>query len=227
MRRKSACFSIVGRVTIPAQDVGHKIVETRNEDAAVDAAYASGAFAQIAFDHAPVGLVLTENRVIRECNQAFAAMFGYPLSELRNRTFSALYPSNEEFVNIRDRGIQRLRETNRYWDERIMARKDGTLFWCRVRGHSFTPDDPLQRAVWSFADLSEIRPYRDLTRREREIVSFLADGLTSKEIGLRLDLSHRTVEVYRAKLLKKFGVANTSALFQSMGFLDETHIVGR
>jgi DNA-binding NarL/FixJ family response regulator len=83
------------------------------------------------------------------------------------------------------------------------------------------------RAVWSFADLSEIRPYRELTRREREIVSLLADGLTSKEIALKLDLSHRTVEVYRAKLLKKFGVANTSALFHSMGSLDENRIVAR
>ena len=109
-----------------------------------------------------------------------------------------------------------------------MARKDGGLFWCRVRGHSFTPDEPLMRAVWSFADLSEIRPYRELTRREREIVSLLADGLTSKEIALKLELSYRTVEVYRAKLLKKFGVANTSALFQSLASLeDASRIVSR
>ena len=98
---------------------------------------------------------------------------------------------------------------------------------CRVRGYSFTPDEPLGRAVWSFADLSEIRPYRDLTRREREIVSFLADGLTSKEIALKLDLSHRTVEVYRAKLLKKFGVPNSSSLLQSLGEIESAHVVTR
>lgn len=202
-------------------------METRTVETRIDEAYESGDFARIAFDYAPIGLVLTENRVIRDCNQAFAAMFGYDPAELRNSGFSMLYPSNEEFVNIRDRGVEELRETNRYWDERIMAKKDGTLFWCRVRGHSFTPEEPLMRAVWSFADLSEIRPYRELTRREREIVSLLADGLTSKEIALKLDLSHRTVEVYRAKLLKKFGVANTSALFHSMGSLDENRIVAR
>ncbi|WP_068118432.1 LuxR C-terminal-related transcriptional regulator [Tropicimonas marinistellae] len=191
----------------------------------IDDCYRDGCFAELAFTYAPVGLVVTENRVIRECNLAFSEMFGYAKDELKDRVFSILYPTDEEFANVRDRGVKQLRETNTYWDERIMARKDGSLFWCRVRGHSFTPDRPLQRAVWSFADLSEIRPYRDLTRREREIVSYLADGLTSKEIALKLEISYRTVEVYRAKLLKKFGVANSNALVQALGDIDGGHIV--
>ncbi len=189
--------------------------------------FEDGRFGELAFLHAPVGLVVTENRVIRDCNHAFAEMFGYDRLSLQNRVFSVLYPTPDEFVNIRDRGVAQLRETNTYWDERIMARKDGSLFWCRVRGHSFTPEEPLMRAVWSFADLSEIRPYQELTRREREIVSYLADGFTSKEIALKLDISHRTVEVYRAKLLKKFAVTNTSALFQALGAGSTEHIVPR
>ena len=197
-------------------------METRIEDS-----YRTGDFAGIAFDFAPVGLVVTESRVIRDCNHAFCAMFGYRAEELKGASFSILYPSDEEFANIRDRGVAQLRETNTYWDERIMARKDGSFFWCRVRGHSFTPDDPLLRAVWSFADLSEVRPYRALSRREREIVSFLAEGLTSKEIAKKFDLSYRTVETYRAKMLRKFGVSNTSALLQSLGGEDEDHIVPR
>lgn len=191
----------------------------------IDDCYEKGQFAELAFTYAPVGLVVTEMRVIRDCNIAFADMFGYTRDDLRNQLFSMLYPSDEEFVNIRDRGVKQLRETNRYWDERIMARKDGTLFWCRVRGHSFTPDSPLARAVWSFADLSAERPYFPLTRREREILSHLSDGLTSKEIALQLDISHRTVEVYRAKLLRKFGVNNTSGLFHSLGGIDGDHVV--
>ncbi len=193
----------------------------------IDDCYREGRFGDLAFLYAPIGLVVTENRVIRDCNHAFAEMFGYARVDLHNRVFSILYPTDAEFDNIRDRGVSQLRETNTYWDERIMARKDGSLFWCRVRGHSFTPDEPLMRAVWSFADLSGIRPYLDLTRREREIVSHLADGLTSKEIALKLEISHRTVEVYRAKLLKKFGVTNTSALFQALGGGRTEHIVPR
>lgn len=196
------------------------MVEIRSDDC-----YSHGDFAELAFTYAPIGLVVTEMRVIRDCNITFAEMFGYTRDELRNQMFSILYPSEEEFVNIRDRGVEQLRETNTYWDERIMARKDATLFWCRVRGHSFTPDDPLARAVWSFADLSPERPYFQLTRREREILSHLSEGLTSKEIALQLDISYRTVEVHRAKLLRKFNVNNTSGLFHSLGTVDGDHVV--
>lgn len=193
----------------------------------IDDCYRTGEFTELAFLHAPVGLVVTENRVIRDCNPPFATMFGYARDELKNQLFAILYPTEAEFVNIRDRGVRELRETNIYSDERIMARRDGKLFWCRVRGHSFTPEDPLMRAVWSFSDLSENRPYLPLTRREREIVSLLADGLTSKEIAIKLDLSYRTVEVYRAKLLKKFGASNTSGLLSSLSGIDNDHVVPR
>ena len=42
-----------------------------------------------------------------------------------------------------------------------------------------------------------------LSQREREVLDFVADGLTSKQIALRLGLSKKTVDVYRGKLLRK------------------------
>ena len=196
---------------------------SRTDD--LDRLYAKRDLAELAFTHAPVGLVLTENRVIRDCNLSFAAMFGYGREELHDQLFNILYPSQEEFMNIRNRGVKALGAGHRYWDERVMMRKGGALFWCRVRGHSFTPEDPLARAVWSFADLSDTRPYLPLTRREREVFSLLGEGKTSKEIARALELSYRTVEVHRARLLKKFGASNTAGLFQSLGDIGGDHVV--
>lgn len=174
-------------------------------------------FDALAYEHAPVGIVLTESRVIRTCNPAFAAMFGYAREELIDCLFAVLYPSFEEFVSIRDVGVEPLRTANRYSDERIMARKDGSLFWCRVRGHSLTrDDDPLRRAVWSFADLSDSRPLHTLTTRERQIVMHLGEGRTSKEIARRLTISPRTVEAYRARLLKKYKASNVAELLSHL-----------
>jgi PAS domain S-box-containing protein len=186
------------------------IVEIRMTDDMFD-------YAKLAFDHAPVGLVVTENRVIRACNPSFSEMFGYRIDELVDQSFAFLYPSQEEFVRIRDVGVEPLRKDNRYSDERIMARKDGTLFWCRVRGHSLTrDDDPLGRAVWSFADLSSTRQVLALSVRERQIVMHLGEGRTSKEIARMLDVSPRTVEAYRARLLKKCGAVNVAELLSHM-----------
>ncbi|WP_238364984.1 LuxR C-terminal-related transcriptional regulator [Mesobacterium pallidum] len=191
----------------------------------IDLAFDGGDLSGLAFEHAPVGLVVTATRVIRDCNPEFARMFGYTRAELADRLFEVLYPSSDEFTKIRDRGVDDLRRTNTYWDERVMARKDGSLFWCRVRGHSLTPDDPLRRAVWSFADLSGHRPYQPLTPREREVVNLLAEGRTSKEIARILSISPRTVEVHRANLQKKFGVTNTNALLNAMSGVPPERIV--
>lgn len=172
---------------------------------------------ELAFEFAPVGIVLTENRVIRTCNKTFANIFGYEREELIDQSFEFLYPTHEEFVAIRDVGVEPLRKTNRYHDERIMARKDGSLFWCRVRGHSFTRDEPLARAVWTFADLSDTRPVMSLTTRERQIVMHLGEGHTSKHIARMLQISPRTVEAHRARLLRKYGAANVAELLASLG----------
>jgi PAS domain S-box-containing protein len=171
----------------------------------------------MAFEHAPIGLVVTESRVIKGCNPAFAEMFGYGVGELLEQSFAMLYPSIEEFERIRDVGVEPLKRSNRYSDERIMARKNGSLFWCRVRGHSLTrDDDPLRRAVWSFADLSETRQVLKLSGRERQIVMHLGEGRTSKEIARMLDISPRTVESYRARLLKKCNASNVAELLSHL-----------
>lgn len=177
---------------------------------------------QLAFTCAPVGLVVTESRVIRACNPAFARMFGYEVDELVDRSFAILYPSQEEFVRIRDVGVEPLHRDNRYSDERIMARRDGTLFWCRVRGHSLTrDDDPLRRAVWSFADLSDSRVVMALSTRERQIVMHLGEGRTSKEIARMLSLSPRTVEAHRARLMKKCRAANVAELLSHLSTMPQ------
>jgi DNA-binding NarL/FixJ family response regulator len=47
-----------------------------------------------------------------------------------------------------------------------------------------------------------------LTRRELEILEFLALGLTVKQVATRLGLSPRTVDTHIAKLYRKLGVRN-------------------
>lgn len=173
---------------------------------------------RLAWEYAPVGIVMTENRVIRTCNPAFAHMFGFVVEDLVDQSFAILYPSYEEFVRVRDIGVKPLREANRYSDERIMARSDGTMFWCRVRGITLTDEgDPLMKAVWSFADLSHERPVQELTTRERQLIMYLGEGRTSKEIARIIQISPRTVEAYRARLLKKYKAANVAELLGKLG----------
>lgn len=49
-----------------------------------------------------------------------------------------------------------------------------------------------------------------LTPREREVLEGVADGLSNRMIGERLQISPRTVEIHRANMLNKMGASHTS-----------------
>ena len=51
-----------------------------------------------------------------------------------------------------------------------------------------------------------------LTSREQEVVLALAEGLSNKEAGRRLNLSEGTVKVHLHNLYSKLGVKNRTAL---------------
>ncbi len=51
-----------------------------------------------------------------------------------------------------------------------------------------------------------------LSRRELDIINLIKKGFSSREIGLQLELSLKTVEVHRYNLLKKLKLKNTAAL---------------
>ena len=51
-----------------------------------------------------------------------------------------------------------------------------------------------------------------LSQREIDVVKLIKEGLSSKEIALRLDISLKTVEVHRYNILKKLSLKNTAAL---------------
>jgi len=169
------------------------------------------------FLHAPVGMCISENRVIQSCNEALASMFGYALGQLQGQSFMVLYPTMDEFLRTGDRIIPIMNAKGRYSDERIMRRADGELFWCHVTGHSMKASEPLGPGIWTFEDVSEKRPVTaELTPREREIAALLVEGKTSKTIARQIDLSPRTVEMHRAKLMRKFSAATSSELVHKL-----------
>lgn len=165
------------------------------------------------FEYAPVGLMVTRERVIERCNLAMAEMFGYTAQQLVGQSTERLYPSHEEFEYIGERGAVSMKQTGTYRDQRIMRHADGRMFWCSVSGRSFTPEAPYASVIWVFEDISDSRPVSAaLTAREREIAARLITGLTSKEIARELNVSHRTVEAHRMRLMRKLDVDSTGEL---------------
>ena len=57
---------------------------------------------------------------------------------------------------------------------------------------------------------------QSLTDREREICRFVVDGLSSKEIAERLEISTRTVEVHRAHIMQKMEAHSMADLLRDI-----------
>ena len=172
---------------------------------------------RLAFELAPVGLVLSRHRTMVDCNQAVCEMFGASRDQLIGQSFRILYPSADEFERIGERIAPILNAHGHYSDERIMRRVGGRFagqtFWCHVTGRALNRDAPHEAGIWSFEDLSSRRPVKaELTPREREVAAGLMDGRTSKEIGKLLSISHRTVEIYRARLMRKYKASTAADL---------------
>ncbi|MDT7517589.1 PAS and helix-turn-helix domain-containing protein [Rhodoferax sp. TBRC 17660] len=174
-----------------------------------------------AFDLAPVGLALSRNRTMIDCNQQLCDMFGATKDQLVGQSFQVLYPSADEFERLGARMAPLLNRNGTYADDRIMKRLDGRFkgetFWCHVSGRALNPSAPHEAGIWTFEDLSALRPVRaELTPREREVAAYLMQGQTSKQIGKTLEISHRTVEIYRARLMRKYKASTTADLVHKL-----------
>jgi FixJ family two-component response regulator len=57
--------------------------------------------------------------------------------------------------------------------------------------------------------------FRQLTAREREVFQRVAAGKTSKEVARELGVSHRTVEIHRARVMEKMGAPTLAELVRT------------
>jgi DNA-binding NarL/FixJ family response regulator len=55
-------------------------------------------------------------------------------------------------------------------------------------------------------------PCNELTSREREVLQLIAEGMTTKEISSHLNVSIKTVETHRRKIMKKLNIHSIAEL---------------
>ena len=66
------------------------------------------------------------------------------------------------------------------------------------------------------------RRWDELTPREREIALRIADGQANKRVAADLDISARTVELHRARILQKMGVRSLAQLVRMILVLQDS-----
>jgi len=73
-------------------------------------------------------------------------------------------------------------------------------------GESLLPRGITARVIAVFTGPAAVSPMPHLTIRERQVLELIAEGLTNRQIGERLDLAEKTVKNYVSGLLAKLGM---------------------
>lgn len=84
--------------------------------------------------------------------------------------------------------------------------QDGEKFF--VAGKSWFDVDRIIRSYRSRMIANRSVAEVSFTKRERQVLGWLIQGLTSHEIGEKLKISNKTVDVYRSNILSKFESTN-------------------
>ena len=69
---------------------------------------------------------------------------------------------------------------------------------------------------WGMLGCTVLNEKKPLSFREREVVRLLVAGLTAKQSGQTLGLSHRTVEDHLARIKQKLGISTTAELVKAV-----------
>jgi DNA-binding CsgD family transcriptional regulator len=93
-------------------------------------------------------------------------------------------------------------------------------YWCRsfevnstANGHSQASLAVLlERMLARSASLAQMSERFHLTTREQEVAQFLLQGLTSKEIGMRMQISPNTVKAFLRLIMVKMNVSTRSGI---------------
>ncbi|MES2316772.1 MAG: EAL domain-containing protein [Pseudomonadota bacterium] len=116
-------------------------------------------------ENAAVGIMLSKDRVICECNIRAAEMFGYVEHELTGMSSVCIFPSVLAYEEMGKLAGPTLASGAAYTSEIELRRKDGTLLWCRLYGRAIDPDDSEHGTIWILEDIDEPHQNEDKLRR--------------------------------------------------------------
>ena len=80
------------------------------------------------------------------------------------------------------------------------------------RGDTYVSDEVSRRTLLEYSKGPTENPLARLTPRQREILTLIAEGKNTKDIGRTLNISVKTVESHRAQLMERLDIHDVASL---------------
>lgn len=163
-------------------------------------------------------MAIHDRGIILDANHGFAELFGYQLDDVIGRHVG-------DFVAPEHRGLVMGQILNGFEGpyQALAARRNGATFPVEVWGRNILYQGRPAR-VASIRTETTRKPYADssgrsqraaygdqLSERELEVLTLLAQGLTDRQLGDCLGVTRRTTSHHVGAILRKLGVPNRTA----------------
>ena len=120
-------------------------------------------------ENASIGIAVTRDRTFQLANPKFEQMFGWPPGTLLGQPGAVVWPSEAAYAELGGEIGPALARGEPVEAERIMARRDGSTFLCRLLGRAVDPAQPGQGAtIWIAEDVTERRADERTLARARD-----------------------------------------------------------
>jgi PAS domain S-box-containing protein len=165
------------------------------------------------FEAAPGGMLITDlSGKISRVNHAFADTLGYTEAELHGRSIAGITEEGNSSALVGEllsHGRKEVLSNRRY------RTKSGAIVWTRERSALQSDSSGEPRFVLTHVEMmteAENDPLAPLSRREREVLTGVIAGRTSKEIAAGLGIAPASVDTYRSRIMLKLGIRDLPGL---------------
>ncbi|MGD9787508.1 MAG: PAS domain S-box protein [Sulfuricellaceae bacterium] len=130
---------------------------------------------QTVLDNAQVGITLVRDRRVVWANRPLLAMFGYSLEEIQEQPARLFDPADDgsPFTPL---------DGNVHEHELRLRRRDGSAFWCHLRGSFLDPGALDKGSIWILLDIDRLKHAEDELRRLNETLEQRVREQTDKSL---------------------------------------------
>ena len=156
------------------------------------------AIQSLILDNSTVGIAFLRDRRFEWVNAKTAELFGRTVEQLKGQSVRMFYADEAEFDRIGREAYVVMARGERFEEEALAQRLDGTTYWARILGKALDPAHPQDGSIWIFEDVDARRraeeQLRSLNRQLENIIEFLPDATFITDQEKRILAWNRAIE---------------------------------
>jgi PAS domain S-box-containing protein len=175
---------------------------------------------ELVVEHAAIGIAHLVDPKVTWASRAAFEMFGYsPDEDISSLEVRILYENEDAYQEVIQLSRQAFAEDKIFHADRLLRRKDGSLFWCSLTGKLIDLTDPEQGAIWLIKDISRQKE----EERQLQLAKERAEQANQAKNDFLANISHEIRTPMNAIIGMSELALGTSLNGQQQHYLETVH----